>query len=226
MLVVPGPLETASLMIFKYSKLTFVNTTLYSNTTNNCCQEYFRFFDLINHTSPSIDNYASKLIIFYSNIMPKENLEKYRQKRDFSKTSEPDSKGESSKSGNIFVVQEHHAGHLHYDFRLEMDGVLKSWAVPKGPSLNPADKRLAIPTEDHPLEYAGFEGEIPAGEYGGGQIYIWDKGTYKNLKKDNIMECYKQGKIEIELLGSKLKGNFVLMKMKGKEMWLLIKMKN
>jgi DNA ligase D-like protein (predicted 3'-phosphoesterase) len=158
--------------------------------------------------------------------MPKEELEKYRQKRDFNKTPEPISKKGKESNGSIFVVQEHHASHLHYDFRLEMNGTLKSWAIPKGPSLNPADKRLAIPTEDHPLEYADFEGEIPADEYGGGQVYIWDKGTYKNLKKDDIIECYQQGKIEIDLAGSKLKGKFVLMKMKDKQMWLLIKMKD
>jgi DNA ligase D-like protein (predicted 3'-phosphoesterase) len=158
--------------------------------------------------------------------MSDKKLQKYRQKRDFDKTPEPAPKNDGRENDDIFVVQEHHASHLHYDLRLEIDGTLKSWAVPKGPSSDPADKRLAIPTEDHPLEYADFEGEIPQGEYGGGQVYIWDKGTYKNLKEDDMIECYRQGKIEIELSGSKLKGNFVLMKMKGKEMWLLIKMKD
>jgi bifunctional non-homologous end joining protein LigD len=121
-----------------------------------------------------------------------------------------------------FVVHEHHARHLHYDFRLEMDGVLKSWAVPKGPSMNPADKRLAIMVEDHPLDYASFEGVIPEGQYGAGTVSIWDKGTYQLI--DGEIES---GRLEFLLKGKRLKGTFVLIKMKGKEKeWLLIKKKD
>ena len=119
----------------------------------------------------------------------------------------------------VFVVHEHHARNLHFDFRIEMEGVLKSWAVPKGPSMNPADKRLAIMVEDHPLDYGSFEGVIPEGNYGAGAVVIWDRGTY-NLLAGGI---YK-GKIEIMLQGEKLKGVFVLTRMKGKDKeWLLIK---
>lgn len=118
-----------------------------------------------------------------------------------------------------FVVHEHHARHLHFDFRLEMEGVLKSWAIPKGPSMNPKDKRLAIMVEDHSLEYGSFEGVIPEGQYGAGTVVIWDNGTYK-LLGGNV----NAGRIEIFLNGSKLKGVFVLTRMKGKDKeWLLIK---
>jgi bifunctional non-homologous end joining protein LigD len=121
-----------------------------------------------------------------------------------------------------FVVHEHHAKHLHFDFRLEKDGVLKSWAVPKGPSMNPNDKRLAIMVEDHPLEYGDFEGVIPEGQYGAGKVYIWDKGQYQTVKG-----CLEEGQWEIQLDGEKLKGNFVLLKIKGKpDQWLLIKKKD
>ncbi|MDI6801818.1 MAG: DNA polymerase ligase N-terminal domain-containing protein [Thermodesulfovibrionales bacterium] len=122
----------------------------------------------------------------------------------------------------IFVVHEHHARHLHFDFRLEMYGVLKSWAVPKGHSMNPSDKRLAIMVEDHPLDYGGFEGVIPEGQYGAGVVVIWDKGTYR-LLDGNI----DSGKIEFELKGKRLKGIFSFIKMKGREKeWLLIKKKD
>jgi bifunctional non-homologous end joining protein LigD len=118
-----------------------------------------------------------------------------------------------------FVVHEHHATHLHFDFRLEMEGVLKSWAVPKGPSMNPAEKRLAVMVEDHDLEYGNFEGAIPEGEYGAGEVAIWDKGTYA-LVSGSI----GAGKIEFRLRGKRLNGIFVLTKMKGKDKeWLLIK---
>lgn len=116
-----------------------------------------------------------------------------------------------------FVVHEHHARHLHYDFRLEMEGVLKSWAVPKGPSMNPSVKRLAIMVEDHDLDYAEFEGTIPEGQYGAGRVIIWDKGSYKLIKGDIGL-----GRIEFLLEGKKLKGLFVLVRMKGKEKeWVL-----
>lgn len=118
-----------------------------------------------------------------------------------------------------FVVHEHHARHFHFDFRLEMEGVLKSWAVPKGPSMNPKDKRLAIMVEDHSLEYGSFEGVIPEGRYGAGTVVIWDNGNYKLLGGGIVA-----GRIEILLNGKKLKGVFVLTRMKGKDKeWLLIK---
>lgn len=123
----------------------------------------------------------------------------------------------------IFVVHEHHARHLHYDLRLEMDGVLKSWAVPKGPSMNPADKRLAVMVDDHSLEYASFEGIIPEGQYGAGRVIIWDRGEFTLIKGS-----LKEGGLEFELSGNKLKGRFALIKMKkgnGKN-WLLIKVKD
>ncbi len=119
----------------------------------------------------------------------------------------------------VFVVHEHHAKRLHFDLRLEMEGVLKSWAVPKGPSMNPADKRLAIMVDDHDLDYAGFEGIIPEGMYGAGDVMIWDSGTYE-LKSGDI----KTGKLEVDFKGRKLKGIFALARMSGKEKeWLLIK---
>ncbi|MCO4755476.1 MAG: DNA ligase D [Bacteriovoracaceae bacterium] len=151
----------------------------------------------------------------------------YNKKRDFSKTREP--KGEVQKStGDLFVVQEHFASRHHFDFRLEINGVLKSWAVPKGPSLNPKDKRLAVHVEDHPLDYANFEGVIPKGEYGGGKVILWDKGRWfcKDADKDL---AYKAGKLEFRLEGEKLHGNWILTRTKmGKnerqENWLLIKL--
>lgn len=122
----------------------------------------------------------------------------------------------------IFVVHEHHARHLHYDLRLEMDGVLKSWAVPKGPSMNPADKRLAVMVDDHSLEYANFEGTIPEGQYGAGDVIIWDKGEFSLLKGG-----IKEGNLEFELRGKRLKGRFALIRMtKSDKNWLLIKMKD
>ncbi len=119
----------------------------------------------------------------------------------------------------IFVVHEHHARRLHFDLRLEMEGVLKSWAVPKGPSMNPAEKRLAVMVDDHSLDYAGFEGTIPEGEYGAGEVFIWDKGTY-DLKGGSVSD----GKLEFVFKGRKLRGMFVLARMSGKEKeWPLIK---
>ncbi len=159
------------------------------------------------------------------------SLSKYKAKRNFTSTPEP--KGEVTKSAASlsFVVQRHKASHLHYDFRLEMDGVLKSWAVPKGPSMNPADKRLAMMVEDHPYSYKDFKGTIPSG-YGAGIVEIWDKGKYSNLEQSPAKEAekilkagLKAGNLKFTLKGKKLKGEFALVKIKGdqKNAWLLIK---
>lgn len=158
-------------------------------------------------------------------------LGKYFSKRSFSKTPEPQGTVKKSKSKKLsFVVQEHHASQLHYDFRLELDGVLKSWAVPKGPSMNPHDRHLAVQVEDHPYEYRTFEGVIPEGNYGAGKVIIWDKGTYepyhdKSNDEDAIREELQKGHLTFFLHGKKLKGEFALIKMYGKDehAWLLIK---
>lgn len=159
------------------------------------------------------------------------SLEKYAKKRDFSKTREPRS-GKSAKKGALrFVVQRHHASRLHYDFRLEIDGVLKSWAVPKGPSLNPKDKRLAMMVEDHPYAYSTFEGTIPAGEYGGGVVSIFDEGTYEALEGGTEKELKKglyAGNLKFRMHGKILKGEFALVRLKNAKSnsWLLIKHKD
>ncbi|HEY3771224.1 MAG TPA: DNA polymerase ligase N-terminal domain-containing protein [Candidatus Angelobacter sp.] len=153
-------------------------------------------------------------------------LEQYNKKRSFDQTPEPKGKLERSQQRR-FVVQKHHASHLHYDFRLEMDGVLKSWAVPKGPSLNSTDKRLAMQVEDHPVSYFHFEGKIPEGNYGAGTVMVWDTGTWEPLGDEHAM--MEKGDLKFLLHGEKLNGEFVLAKMhsrrpgsKGTE-WLLIK---
>ena len=162
------------------------------------------------------------------------SLTKYKQKRSFGKTPEPQG-GDPSGKKLRFVVQKHHASHLHYDFRLEMEGVLKSWAVPKGPSMDPSVKRLAMMVEDHPWDYRDFEGIIPEG-YGAGTVIVWDEGTYepaetKKTKKENeksLMHHLYQGAISFVLHGKKLKGEFSLVKTneRGDNAWLLIKKKD
>ncbi|MGH2452563.1 MAG: non-homologous end-joining DNA ligase [bacterium] len=137
-------------------------------------------------------------------------LEEYRRKRRFARTPEPEGKGRS-RSGMRFVIQEHHATRFHHDFRLEMDGVLRSWAVPKGISLNPEDKRLAVAVEDHPLDYIDFEGNIPAGNYGAGAVMVWDRGTYESLEGDPD-EGFQKGKLAVVLRGQKLQGEFHLVR--------------
>jgi DNA ligase D-like protein (predicted 3'-phosphoesterase) len=164
-------------------------------------------------------------------------LDEYLNKRNFISTSEPAGKTSNDKTDNqntelVFVVHEHHASHLHYDLRLELDGVLKSWAIPKGPTTNPQEKRLAVMVEDHPFEYRNFEGEIPEGNYGAGKVYVWDKGTYeavgaKNSKESSniIREGISRGHISFILKGKRLKGEFALVKLKksNDKNWLMIK---
>mgnify|MGYP002345769228 CR=1 FL=1 len=160
------------------------------------------------------------------------NLETYNKKRDFTQTSEPKAQGKGlNKTTHSFVVQRHHASRLHYDFRLEIDGALKSWAVPKGPSMNPKDKRLAVQVEDHPLSYGSFEGSIPQGNYGAGTVSIFDEGQYSPLevKSDKeFLKSWKEGSIKFRLEGKILKGDFALVRMQGNssENWLLIKHKD
>ncbi|WP_073066750.1 DNA polymerase ligase N-terminal domain-containing protein [Chryseobacterium oranimense] len=161
-------------------------------------------------------------------------LKDYNEKRKFNETTEPEGKTKKSKDKLIFVIQRHAASRLHYDFRLEMDGVLKSWAVPKGPSLDPKDKRLAMMVEDHPYDYKDFEGNIPEGNYGAGQVEVWDSGTYEPLEETKLSaekELLKElhsGSLKFILHGKKLKGEFALVKMKNSEdnAWLLIKHKD
>jgi bifunctional non-homologous end joining protein LigD len=152
-------------------------------------------------------------------------LEIYHQKRDFSQTPEP--KGKISKANkHRFVCQEHHASSLHFDFRLEIDGVLKSWSIRKGPSMNPAIRRLAIPTEDHPVEYLEFQGHIPEGNYGAGEHMIWDSGNFKLIEGSSFEEQFEKGKLKFELSGAKLKGAFSFFKLGGRDQWLLVKSKD
>ena len=159
-------------------------------------------------------------------------LKDYNNKRKFDKTTEPKGTTKKSEDQLIFVVQSHAASRLHYDFRLEMEGVLKSWAVPKGPSLNPDDKRLAMMVEDHPYDYKDFEGNIPEGNYGAGQVEVWDSGTYEPLDdtsklsdEKELLKELKSGSLKFILHGKKLKGEFALVKMKNAEnnSWVLIK---
>lgn len=150
------------------------------------------------------------------------SLTEYKKKRKFDKTPEPGPTKKRTRSGHIFVVQKHRATQLHYDFRLEADGVLKSWAVPKGPSLDPKVKRLAMEVEDHPVDYAKFEGVIPEGEYGGGTVMVWDYGTYEPENGEDVSEALRKGELKFTLNGEKLKGSWVLVRTKGRQ-WLLMK---
>jgi DNA ligase D-like protein (predicted 3'-phosphoesterase) len=167
----------------------------------------------------------------------KKKLQGYKKKRDFRKTPEPGggkARFDWADKRPIFVIHKHDASTLHYDFRIEAEGVLKSWAVPKGPSTDTSEKRLAVPTEDHPLEYADFEGVIPEGEYGAGTVMVWDRGSYRNLKEENeeekkkksVAEQIKDGHVTIWIEGEKISGGYALVRTgKGKDTrWLLIKM--
>jgi bifunctional non-homologous end joining protein LigD len=156
-------------------------------------------------------------------------LAEYNRKRDFSRTREPAGMVPRAKGKTLhFVVQKHAASHLHYDFRLELDGVMKSWAVPKGPSLDPSVRRLAMEVEDHPISYNTFEGTIPKGEYGGGTVMLWDRGTYEAEDGggvESLRRGYEKGDLKIVLHGKRLKGAWVLVRMQrpGRPQWLLIK---
>ena len=158
------------------------------------------------------------------------SLDPYQGKRDFRRTPEPKGapRPRRRRGQPRFVVHKHAAGRLHYDLRLEMGGVLKSWAVPKGPSVDPADKRLAVMVEDHPLEYADFEGAIPAGEYGAGAVIIWDEGTYQ-VVGDDALAALAGGELKVHLAGRKLRGGWVLVRTRWRgedRNWLLIKEKD
>jgi len=156
-------------------------------------------------------------------------LAEYNAKRDFSRTAEPAGKVPKARGKSLhFVIQKHAASHLHYDFRLELDGVMKSWAVPKGPSLDPTVRRLAMEVEDHPISYNTFEGTIPQGEYGGGTVMLWDRGTYEaddGGGAESLREGYEKGELRFVMHGKRLRGGFVLARLKrpGRPQWLLIK---
>ncbi|MGP4004208.1 DNA polymerase ligase N-terminal domain-containing protein [Streptomyces sp. 8N706] len=159
------------------------------------------------------------------------SLQRYHAKRNADRTPEPMGKPQRGEDKQRFVVQKHAATTLHYDFRLEADGVLKSWAVPKGPSTDPREKRLAMRTEDHPLEYLDFEGAIPRGEYGAGKVIVWDTGTYRNLterrgKEVPVAEAVERGHVKFWLEGEKLRGGYALTRTGRdgeKERWILVK---
>ncbi|WP_328417458.1 3'-phosphoesterase [Streptomyces violaceus] len=164
----------------------------------------------------------------------RDRLRDYRGKRDFDRTGEPRGRGTPAGDMPRFVVQIHDASTMHFDFRLQVDDVLKSWSIPKGPSADPKDKRLAVPTEDHPLEYEEFEGVIPRGEYGGGTVIVWDHGTYEPLSHDregrpvDFAESLEHGHATFRLSGSKLHGEYALTRFRdgadgGEEAWLLVK---
>jgi bifunctional non-homologous end joining protein LigD len=160
-------------------------------------------------------------------------LAEYRKKRDFTRTAEPRGGRRKRAAKLAYVIQKHAASHLHFDLRLELDGVMKSWAVPKGPSIDPAVKRLAMQVEDHPIEYNAFEGTIPKGEYGGGTVMIWDRGTYEYGGDDalegeeGLREGYRRGDFKFVLHGKRLKGSWVLVRTRRgdprRAQWLLIK---
>ncbi|MBX6750907.1 MAG: ATP-dependent DNA ligase, partial [Micromonosporaceae bacterium] len=154
-------------------------------------------------------------------VRAEERLAPYRRKRDFARTPEPpgDRRRQARRSERPaprrFVVQRHRARRLHYDFRLEINGVLVSWAVPKGPTLDPKARRIAIPTEDHPLEYYDFEGVIPAGEYGGGDVIVWDNGTWEPADGQDPARALAEGELHFDVTGHKLRGRFVLVRTDG-----------
>ena len=165
-------------------------------------------------------------------MAPDDHLAEYRSKRDLARSPEPGGGRARSGSEPIFVVQHHEARREHFDFRLQVGDVLKSWAVPKGPSTDPREKRLAVRVEDHPLDYADFEGVIPEGEYGAGAVIVWDTGPYRNRTKSNgvevpVEQALDDGHLVVELFGRKLRGQYALTRIgsdaRGRERWLLVK---
>ena len=153
-------------------------------------------------------------------------LEEYKRKRRFNETPEPEGKVKKS-TGSSFVIQKHRATRLHYDFRLEMEGVLRSWAIPKGPSFNPAEKRLAVLTEDHPMDYGGFEGIIPKGNYGAGNVIVWDNGTYEMVDPETPEKGWAKGKFHFVLKGKKLQGEWVLVRgSRDEKQWIFFKVRD
>src|SRR5262245_25791689 len=165
-----------------------------------------------------------------SRMRPMDKLARYQQKRDFAQTDEPSGKHKVAAAEHPrFVIQKHAASHLHYDLRLEVDGVFKSWAVSKGPSLDPRDKRLAVEVEDHPLAYGDFEGTIPKGQYGGGTVMLWDRGFWTPEAHADAAQALCQGELKFAVAGKKLKGGWVLVrfgrdrKSNTGDTWLLIK---
>ena len=161
----------------------------------------------------------------------REALSRYRQKRDFTKTAEPSGEKAPAPARKAlrFVIQKHAASHLHFDWRLELDGVMKSWAVPKGPSVVPGERRLAMEVEDHPISYNTFEGTIPKGQYGGGTVMLWDRGVYDATDGGgaaSLRRGYAKGKLELTLVGERLKGSFTMIRTRGdgeRAQWLLMK---
>jgi DNA ligase D-like protein (predicted 3'-phosphoesterase) len=191
----------------------------------------FPTYDLIVNLRMAIDKPVSRVHTLIMKASDK--LRKYRERRDFQRTPEPAGEKRLALAGPIFVIQKHDARNLHYDLRLEVNDVLKSWAVPKGPSVDPAQKRLAVSTEDHPLEYADFEGSIPKGEYGAGKVIVWDTGPYKNITEKNgktvpVEDAIQHGHLAVWLEGKKLRGGFALTRFRTdpREQWLLVKMKD
>jgi bifunctional non-homologous end joining protein LigD len=174
---------------------------------------------------------SKKVIQKKASAAKKQSLKSYQKKRKFDSTPEPSGSRKKSSKKPLFVIQKHAASHLHYDFRLEHDGVLISWAIPKGPSTDPDEKHLAVMTEDHPLDYATFEGVIPKGNYGAGTVMVWDIGTYDNAKQEygiSMKQALADGKIEVDLHGTKLNGKYALIRTHlhdDKRNWLFFKMK-
>jgi bifunctional non-homologous end joining protein LigD len=153
-------------------------------------------------------------------------LEEYKRKRRFNETPEPEGKIKKA-SGNTFVIQKHRATRLHYDFRLEMEGVLRSWAIPKGPTFDPAIKRLAVQTEDHPMDYGGFEGVIPKGNYGAGKVIVWDNGTYEMIDPETPEKGWEKKKLHFILKGRKMKGEWVLVRgSRNPSEWIFFKVRD
>src|SRR5215510_10050936 len=159
-------------------------------------------------------------------IMSNMGLQEYKRKRRFNETPEPEGEVKAT-PGQSFVIQKHRATRLHYDFRLEMEGVLRSWAIPKGPTFDPAEKRLAVQTEDHPIDYGGFEGVIPAGNYGAGNVIIWDNGTYEMVDPQTPEKGWAKGKLHFVLNGTKLHGEWVLVRgSREPKQWIFFKVRD